>query len=199
MQNQIFRKVALERLASPEQLDQLMQVATPKGWLALLGFGSLLVVALIWSVLATIQITVPGKGILSNRASTPNQLEAVIFVSLDDGKKIRPGMDAKIAPSTVKKEEFGLLLGKVTSLAELPSTQKEMLLVLGNDAYVQALAAAGELIEVRVALRVDASTPSGYAWTSAQGPPFSLQSGTLSNGAVVVSEQHPITLLIPRR
>ena len=38
----IFRKVALERLSSPEQLDQLMQVTSPKGWLALAGLGALL-------------------------------------------------------------------------------------------------------------------------------------------------------------
>ena len=31
----IFRKVALERLSSPEQLDQLLQVTDPKGWMAL--------------------------------------------------------------------------------------------------------------------------------------------------------------------
>jgi HlyD family secretion protein len=29
----IFRKVSLERLSSPEQLDQLMQVTDPRGWL----------------------------------------------------------------------------------------------------------------------------------------------------------------------
>jgi HlyD family secretion protein len=32
--NKIFRKEALERSASPEQLDQLIQVVNPKRWLA---------------------------------------------------------------------------------------------------------------------------------------------------------------------
>src|SRR6187399_2567538 len=39
MQNdkeKLFRKIALERLSSPEQLDSLMRVITPKAWLALL-------------------------------------------------------------------------------------------------------------------------------------------------------------------
>ncbi len=36
----IFRKVALERLSSPEQLDQLLQVTDPKGWLALGALGA---------------------------------------------------------------------------------------------------------------------------------------------------------------
>ncbi|MEY4095680.1 MAG: hypothetical protein RLZZ53_2879, partial [Acidobacteriota bacterium] len=31
----IFRKVALDRLASPEQLDLLMEVTSPRSWIAL--------------------------------------------------------------------------------------------------------------------------------------------------------------------
>ena len=195
MENPIFRKVALERLASPEQLDELMHVTTPKGWLALVGLGSLLAAALIWSIFATVQLSVPGRGILTKSDTA----EAVIYVSPENARQIRPGMAAKIAPSSVKKEEFGLLLGHVTSVGELPSTQKDMLRILGNDAYAQALAQAGDLVEVHVALTADPNTPSGYRWTSAMGPPFALQSGTLCNGTVIISEQSPISLVIPRR
>ena len=35
MQNKLFRKVALERLSSPEQLDQMMTVTSLRGWIAL--------------------------------------------------------------------------------------------------------------------------------------------------------------------
>jgi len=34
----IFRQESLERLSSPERLDQLMQVLAPKDWLALAVF-----------------------------------------------------------------------------------------------------------------------------------------------------------------
>ena len=39
MTRQIFRKAALTRLASPDQLDQLMQVTSPRSWIALAGFA----------------------------------------------------------------------------------------------------------------------------------------------------------------
>ena len=58
----IFRKVALERLSSPEQLDQLMQVTSPRGWLALGAFGALLLTALGWSVLGSIPTDATGEG-----------------------------------------------------------------------------------------------------------------------------------------
>lgn len=64
-QNQnLFRKESLERLSSPERLDQLMQVVSPKSWLPLTALGSLVAVALVWSIYGRIPITVEGQGVL---------------------------------------------------------------------------------------------------------------------------------------
>jgi HlyD family secretion protein len=60
----LFRKESLERLSSPERLDQLMQVVSPKSWLPLTALGSLVVVALTWSIYGRIPITVEGRGVL---------------------------------------------------------------------------------------------------------------------------------------
>jgi HlyD family secretion protein len=60
----LFRQKSLERLSSPERLDQLMQVVSPKSWLPLLSLGSLVVVAGIWSVKGRIPITIEGRGVL---------------------------------------------------------------------------------------------------------------------------------------
>jgi len=59
----IFRQESLERLSSPERLDQLMQVLAPKDWLALAVFGSLTIFGLAWSFVGRIPITVQGRGI----------------------------------------------------------------------------------------------------------------------------------------
>ncbi|MGN7612011.1 NHLP bacteriocin system secretion protein [Magnetococcales bacterium HHB-1] len=62
--NQIFRKEALERLASPEQLDYLVTTTDPKGWLALLVLALILTAIIAWSILGSIPTHVQGKGIL---------------------------------------------------------------------------------------------------------------------------------------
>ncbi len=62
--NPLFRKVALDRLSSPEQLDQLMQVTNPKGWIALAALGALIVAALVWGIAGSIPEKVFGQGIL---------------------------------------------------------------------------------------------------------------------------------------
>jgi HlyD family secretion protein len=63
-QSQIFRKAALDKLSSPEQLDQLMQVTTPKSWLALTGCCALVLTAVAWGLFGKIPTKVHGVGIL---------------------------------------------------------------------------------------------------------------------------------------
>ncbi|MBD2412433.1 NHLP bacteriocin system secretion protein [Nostoc calcicola FACHB-389] len=60
----LFRKEALERASSPEELDRIMQVVSPKNWLPLIAVGSLVVTGLTWSFLGRIPITVTGTGII---------------------------------------------------------------------------------------------------------------------------------------
>ncbi|BAZ52327.1 HlyD family secretion protein [Nostoc sp. NIES-4103] len=62
--SELFRKEALERASSPEELDQIMQVVNPQNWLPLVAVGSLVAAGLSWSILGRIPITVTGQGII---------------------------------------------------------------------------------------------------------------------------------------
>jgi HlyD family secretion protein len=62
--SRIFRQAALDRLASPEQLDQLLQVTAPRSWLALSAAGLVVVAAVVWGLGGTIHTKVSGRGIL---------------------------------------------------------------------------------------------------------------------------------------
>jgi hypothetical protein len=64
MQRPIFREAALERLASPERLDERIEVTTPRLWLALLGLCALLAMAIGWGLFGSIPTLVRGQGIL---------------------------------------------------------------------------------------------------------------------------------------
>jgi len=64
MSKQIFRQEALERMSSPEQLDELMPVTSPRGWIALAGLSVLLVLAVLWGIFGSIETIVRGNGVL---------------------------------------------------------------------------------------------------------------------------------------
>lgn len=125
------------------------------------------------------------------------ELMAVLFVPASEGKRIRPGMVARVSPSTVKREEFGTLLGRVAWVAEFPSTARGMARQLGNEALVTRLMQEGPPIQVNVTLARDPRTPTGYRWSSSTGPDLEISSGTLATGDIVVREERPIRLVIP--
>jgi HlyD family secretion protein len=138
----------------------------------------------------------PGAPILSLEVISED-LVAVLFVPASAGKRVRPGMEVRLSPSTVKREEFGSMLGKVTAAAEFPATARGMIRLLGNEALVNKLMEAGPLIQIDVALVRDPATPTGYRWSSSRGPDLEISSGTLAAGDVVVKEDRPISLVIP--
>lgn len=60
----IFRDAALERLSTPERLDQGLTVVGSMNWALLGGLSALVVGGLIWSVVVVVPVTVKGDGIL---------------------------------------------------------------------------------------------------------------------------------------
>ena len=124
-------------------------------------------------------------------------IEAIVYVNASKAKQIRPGMLAEVVPATVKREEYGFLRARVVSVAEFPATRTAMMRTFENEAVVTALAAAGAVSEVRVALDADRATLSGYRWSSSQGPPVKITSGTFCAASIVTREQRPVELVAP--
>ena len=274
MTKPLFRQAALERMSSPDQLDQLGRVTHPLSWLALFALMLVLLAALIWGFLGSLPVQVTGPCILLSadglhsvvspasgqvtevdfsvgdvlqagqviaRVADSTQsdgvsvispyagrvverlvdvgspieknapllsleglnaaggvdLEAVVYMAPADGKKIRPGMEVQVSPSTVRREEYGFMRGQVASVGQFPATPQGMLRVLGNSELVDALSAAGAPIEVRVKLLTDAANPGGYAWSSPSGPPTPVDSGTLCEASITLEQRRPIGLVIP--
>ena len=67
-EKRFFRQAALDRLASPEQLDRLVAVTDRRGWIALAALGGLGAWLLVWSLVGAIPTTVTGQGILLARS-----------------------------------------------------------------------------------------------------------------------------------
>jgi len=124
-------------------------------------------------------------------------LEATVYMPPSSGKNIRPGMEVRVEPTTIKREEYGAIVGTVTAVSDFPVTPQGMLADLHNDALVKRFSQEGAPYAARVILARDSSTISGYRWTSGKGPPIQLSSGTLTRAEVTTREQPPIDLVIP--
>jgi len=128
---------------------------------------------------------------------TVKELEVVLYVPSSYGKQIQVGMTAYVSPSTVKREEFGLMVGRVTYVSDYPATSRGMLRILKNDKLLASLVGSDSPYEVHADLLVDEHTFSGYRWSSSQGPPLKIQSGTRAAAYVTVASRRPIEMVIP--
>jgi HlyD family secretion protein len=124
-------------------------------------------------------------------------LEGVVYFPAEVGKRIKIGMLAQIAPATVKQQEYGLMLGLVSFVSEYPETTTNIMKVLHNKTLVQSLVKTGAPIAVRIDPIPDPHTPSGYKWSSSQGPPQTISTGTVCIANIVVKEERPVGMVIP--
>jgi biotin carboxyl carrier protein len=311
MKKSIFRKVALERLSSPDRLDRLIRITGVRSWLMLAAIVVILAFVLIWAVFGEIPVTVRGQGILlkpggiiqiqhgspgivialnakpgdqvksgdviarlnqdeladsikelrreiesllseKSQGTDPSgkkrelaklearyarqsnvisawsgrvievyvnagsyigpgdpvvslepagegnrNLEAVIYVPSGTGERILSGMDAQISPSSVKKEEYGFLAGKVNTVTNFPASRRALLNTLGSEGLVNLVSAEGPVIAVTVELIPLSGTSGAYTWSSTRGPEIEIRSGTLCDAVIVTGLMKPIQFLFP--
>jgi HlyD family secretion protein len=91
----IFRNTSLERLSSPEQLDQLLTVTTPVGWLALVALCGLLCAAVGWGLTGTVATRVRGQGVIMAAGGVLNVVSVgagrVTSIHVKPGDLVRNG------------------------------------------------------------------------------------------------------------
>ncbi|MBD2104013.1 NHLP bacteriocin system secretion protein [Leptolyngbya sp. FACHB-261] len=146
------------------------------------------------------QVLTPGLRLGSIDAEDPNgKLTNVAYFAVRDGKQIKPGMSMQITPNTVKRERFGGILGRVKNVSSFPVTAQGAVALVGSEAIVKSLMpeGLGAQVEVLTELQEDPSTESGYRWSSSDGPPLQVTSGTTTLVRVKVDEQAPIAYIIP--
>jgi len=124
-------------------------------------------------------------------------ITAMIYIPAAEGKKVRPGMAVYVSPTTVLAEEYGFMVGKVETASDYPMTPEGLRRVLRNQQLIQELTGDSAPIEVRVQLIPDPATPSGFKWSSSEGPPMKVFSGTICTGNVTVETKKPISYVLP--
>ena len=106
-------------------------------------------------------------------------------------------MRIQVVPSTVQREEYGFMTGKVSSVDIFPISRDALLSWLKNDKLVDSVMQKGPLLSVLGSLDRDPSTKSGFHWSSLKGAEVELTAGTMGTAEVVVSKQPPAALVLP--
>lgn len=119
------------------------------------------------------------------------------FLSVEAGKQVRAGMSAYFAPSSVRPNEYGYILGVVREVSEAPVSAESVLAELRNAGLAQAFSGGGAVIRVAVELLPDDNAVSGLRWTSRTGAPVRISGGV--TGSLIVNTEYrtPASYLVP--
>lgn len=183
----MFRQKALDRLSSPEELDQLMHITSPRLWLALVAVVALLVAGVLWTVFTSIPTTVSAQGALV-RGPTQASVQPLVFATVQDGTQIRPGQSATVTVHSAGASIPATLKALVASVDPIPADEQGMAQSLHNAGYAHVLAAQLRIIKVQLKLTPPTST-------QASGP--TIAPGTTVTSSITVDSQSPIHLIIP--
>jgi len=195
MKREIFRSAALNRMSSPEQLDQMLEVTTPKYWIALIAVGLVLLCGLAWGFFGRMTTKAMGHGMVIQSAE--GDLQVVAYVPATVAKTVQAGEPAEIILTALRVEDYGFIRGHVVSVSEYPATDEELMKTLQNETLAHALAAGEPVHEVRLEMERDASTPSGFLWSTPHGATFRITPGSLCHVNVITREERPLRLLVP--
>ena len=138
----------------------------------------------------------PGESVISIETGGEG-LDVLIYVSPLDGKRVKVDLPALVSPATVQREKYGSMLGTVESLSEFPASLNGMIAVLQNQDLARTFSRDGPPYPGRVAITLDSSTTSGFAWTSPHAVDVEITPGTLATVEVKVSSQPPVALVVP--
>lgn len=187
--NNIFRKEALERLSSPEQLDQLMQIVSPRSWLPLATVGGLMGAALIWACEGRIPVTTTGSAILAYANGRDGELVGVARFPAGELAQIEPGMDVLMIPKVEgNRQAAGGIEGRVREVSVPTVTSLEGVRQLEEVSEVS--------IEVLVELTPDPNTASGYRWSASSMSMVPL-AGMPASARVTLERKAPLWFVLP--
>lgn len=123
-----------------------------------------------------------------------DSLQVVMYVAASDGKKLQPGGEVHIVPATVRREEYGHVLGSVSYVSDYPATPRTLLASLGSEELVRDLASVPAPYEIRILPSMEQGAVQ-WSRSAAVRPP--LLPGTLCRGEVVVRRERPVGFVIP--
>ena len=95
MNKQIFRKKSVDRMSSPEQLNDYIKVTNPGVWMALAAIVILLVGVCVWGVFGTLETKL-------SVAAVSQDGHTVLYVKEDNVASVRENMSVYIGDETYK-------------------------------------------------------------------------------------------------
>lgn len=190
----LFRKSTLERVSSPDQLNEYIKVTNPNLIVMLVGVFVVLISGIIWAFSGIIPKTANMEGVVAT--DTNGNRNVYCFVPFGTSKRLSPGMEVQISPDYADREQYGYIKGIIKSVGTTVITddylvsnfaQPKVFYPLiysststANQSYSQ------NLVEIKISLG---------EWSNKAGESIEINDGTLCNLSVVIGGTKPYDVI----
>lgn len=185
----LFRKSTLERVSSPEQLNEYIKVNNPSLILMLVGLFVIVISGLVWMFSGGIPETVNLNGVIIEEPGRPQ--EVCCYVPISTSKRLKEGMDVQISPDYAGREEYGYVNGKITSVGKDVVTSEYLQENFENPQVVlpavQVAMQSGNVVEIRMSIG---------EWSNEKGKQITLSEGANCAVQAVVGETKAYQFII---
>lgn len=130
MQNKLFKKSSVQRITSPEKLNDYIQVANPSIWLILAAAVLLLASVLVWGIFGSVSTTATVKGLAQNG-------QIVCYIGTNSGISVEKGMQVAISG-----DMKSTVTGEISEVSAAPLSYTEASAGIDSDYAVYALSLA---------------------------------------------------------
>jgi len=188
-ENKLFRKSALDRISSPEQLNEYMKVAGPGVWFILAGLAVTFAAFFLWGITGSIPETVD----ITGTTLAPGDLPMAVYclVPVEYSNFIEPGMKVRVSPDYAPREQFGYIYGNIKSEGVIPVNIEDLREQLGSDFELLDIP-EGNFIEVIIELE---TVYDNLFWSTLKGSSVDVIVGSTCLVTVITAERRPIELM----
>jgi multidrug efflux pump subunit AcrA (membrane-fusion protein) len=130
-------------------------------------------------------------------AHAEDPLYATVYVPAENAAAIPDKAAVDLTVQSAPTQEYGVLRGHVKSVDRSAQSAQQIAAFLGDTQLGDQFSKDGRPVAVTVRLDRDSGTKSGYKWSSADGPPFSLTSMTTADARIRLADQRPVDWLLP--
>ncbi len=184
----LFRKSTLERVSSPEQLNEYIKVTNPSLIVMLIGIFTILIAGAVWIFSSGIPKTVDLFGVAVTDSSGVQKVYCYVPIAVS--KRLSKDMDVQISPDYADREEYGFINGKILYVGGNVVTEEylsskfenpQLVIPMVNTAMQQ-----GNIVEIEISME---------NWSSEKGAGIEITDGTACSASAIIGTTKPYELI----
>ena len=191
MKEGLFRKKNLDRISSPEQLNDYIKVSNPSVWLIISALIIMVAAFAIWAFSGNITSEVQGTGVFQGGSS--GAVDTVVcYVDANKAQKVSEGMEVRLYDKSKPMEAY--VNGKVVRVSHAAVKQEDIMQAFSSEYIADSILDAE--YGVGVLIKVNKNSSGEYDWANGEkGDEAFIKLDGLCGADIITESVKPIDFL----